>query len=98
VWRKGHIKEATIIGVTLMFLGVIYGGTFAESSWGHYLVLTPHQITAALAVYGFAAATMPVWMLLTPRAYLSTYMKIGTILFLALGVIIVNPELKAPAL
>ena len=97
VWRKGHIKEATIIGVTLMFLGVIFGGNFAESSWGHYLVLTPHQITLALAIYGFAAATMPVWMLLTPRAYLSTYMKIGTILFLALGVIIVNPELHAPS-
>ncbi|MSO45659.1 MAG: carbon starvation protein A [Acidobacteria bacterium] len=97
VWRKGHIKEATVIGVTLMFLGVIYGGTFAESSWGHYLVLTPQQITIVLALYGFAAATMPVWMLLTPRAYLSTYMKIGTILFLAIGVIIVNPELKAPA-
>jgi len=97
VWRKGRIKEATAIGVTLMFLGVIFGKNIAESSAGHYFVLTSHQITLAMAVYALAAATMPVWMLLTPRAYLSTYMKIGTILALALGVIIVNPELKAPA-
>ena len=97
VWRKGRIKEATAIGVTLMFLGVIFGKNIAESSVGHYFVLTSHQITLAMAVYALAAATMPVWMLLTPRAYLSTYMKIGTILALALGVIIVNPELKAPA-
>ncbi len=97
VWRKGRIKEATLIGVTLMFLGVVFGKNIAESSIGHYFLLTPHQITAALAIYGFAAATMPVWMLLTPRAYLSTYMKIGTILLLALGVILVNPKLEAPS-
>ena len=78
-WRKGQIKEATILGVSIMFLGVILGKPFAASAWGHYLVLTPHQITIALAIYGFAASVMPVWMLLTPRAYLSTYMKIGTI-------------------
>src|SRR4029077_18089882 len=95
-WRKGHIKEATIIGVTLMFLSVIYGKNVNESAMGAYLTLTPHQITLALRAYAFVAATTPVWMLLTPRAYLSTYMKIGTILFLALGVIIVNPVLQAP--
>ena len=82
VWRKGQIQEATIIGVTLMFLGVIFGKNVAESSIGHWFVLTPHQITIALGLYGLAAATLPVWMLLTPRDYLSTYMKIGTILFL----------------
>jgi len=93
VWRKGHIKEATAIGVTLLFLGVIFGKNVAESGLKDIFILSNHQITAALAIYAFAAATMPVWMLLTPRAYLSTYMKIGTILFLALGVIIVNPQL-----
>jgi carbon starvation protein len=97
-WRKGQIKEATIIGVTIMMAGVILGKPFASSPWGHYLVLTPHQITIALAVYGFAASVMPVWMLLTPRAYLSTYMKIGTILILVLGVILVNPVLQMPAM
>jgi carbon starvation protein len=97
VWRKGRIKEATFIGVTLMFLGVIFGKNVAESSIGHWFVMTPHQITIAMGLYGLAAATLPVWMLLTPRAYLSTYMKIGTILFLAFGVVLVNPHLEAPA-
>jgi carbon starvation protein len=97
-WRKGRIQEATIIGVSLMMAGVILGKPFAASSYGHLLVLTPHQITIALAVYGFAASVMPVWMLLTPRAYLSTYMKIGTILILALGVMLVNPVLHMPAM
>jgi carbon starvation protein len=97
VWRKGQIKEATAIGVTLMFLGVIFGKNVAESSIGHWFVMTPHQITIAMGLYGLAAATLPVWMLLTPRAYLSTYMKIGTILFLAFGVVLVNPRLEAPA-
>jgi carbon starvation protein len=81
-----------------MMAGVILGKPFAASSYGHLLVLTPHQITIALAVYGFAASVMPVWMLLTPRAYLSTYMKIGTILILALGVMLVNPTLQMPAM
>jgi carbon starvation protein len=97
-WRKGHIREATIIGVTIMLAGVILGKPFAASSLGHYLVLTPHQITIALAVYGFAASVLPVWMLLTPRAYLSTYMKIGTILILVVGVILMNPRLQMPAI
>ncbi len=97
VWRKGHIKEATAIGVALLFLGVIFGKNVAESGFGPVFVLSVHQITFALGIYAFAAATLPVWMLLTPRAYLSTYMKIGTILFLALGVILVNPTLEAPA-
>ena len=97
-WRKGAIKEATIVGVTIMMAGVILGKPFAASSFGHYLVLSPHQITIALAVYGFAASVLPVWMLLTPRAYLSTYMKIGTILILVLGVMLVNPVLQMPAM
>ena len=97
VFRKGHIREATIIGVVLLLGAVIFGRTFAESSYGHYLVLTRHQVTAAMAIYALAASILPMWMLLTPRGYLSTFMKIGTIAFLALGVIIVNPTLHAPA-
>jgi len=97
VFRKGHIREATIIGVALLLGAVIFGRTFAESSYGHYLVLTRHQVTAAMAIYALAASILPMWMLLTPRGYLSTFMKIGTIAFLALGVIIVNPTLQAPA-
>jgi carbon starvation protein len=97
VFRKGHIREATIIGVVLLVGAVIFGRTFAESSYGHHLVLTRHQVTAAMAIYALAASILPMWMLLTPRGYLSTFMKIGTIAFLALGVIIVNPTLQAPA-
>jgi carbon starvation protein len=97
VWRKGAIKEATIIGVTLLLLGVVFGKNFAESSLGPLLVLTPHQITMAMGIYAFIAAVIPVWMLLTPRSYLSTYMKIGTILLLAFGVIVAHPTLEAPA-
>jgi carbon starvation protein len=97
VWRKGQVKEATAIGVTLMLLGVIFGKNFAESSLGHVLVLTPHQITAAMGIYVFVASVIPVWMLLTPRSYLSTFMKIGVMVLLAAGVIIAHPTLQAPA-
>jgi len=97
VFRKGKIREATIVGVVLLIAAVIFGRTFAESGYGQYLVLTRHQVTAAMAIYALVASILPMWMLLTPRGYLSTFMKIGTIAFLALGVIIVNPTLQAPA-
>ncbi len=98
VFRKGRIREATIVGVALMLAAVIFGRNFAVSGAGHLLVLSRHQITIALGIYAFAASVLPVWMLLTPRGYLSTFMKIGTIAFLAIGVIVVNPQLQAPAL
>jgi carbon starvation protein len=96
-WRPGSVREATIVGVTVMFLAVVFGKNVAESSIGHWFVLSHHQVTIAMALYTIAAATLPVWMLLTPRAYLSTFMKIGTIAFLVVGVMVLNPELKAPA-
>src|SRR5213079_1074218 len=96
-WRPGSVKEATIVGVTVMFLAVVFGKNVAESSIGHWFVLSHHQVTIAMALYTIAAATLPVWMLLTPRAYLSTFMKIGVIGFLVLGVIVINPPLQAPA-
>ena len=96
-WRKGHLREATVVGIIAMILAVVLGKPVAESSIGHWFVLSRHQLTIALGVYGFAASVLPVWMLLTPRDYLSTFMKIGTILFLVLGVVIVHPTLQAPA-
>ena len=96
-WRTGRTQEATIIGVTILFLGVVLGKNVAESSIGHWFVLTHHQVTAAMALYTVAAAILPVWMLLTPRAYLSTFMRVGTIAALVVGVMIVNPTLQAPA-
>jgi carbon starvation protein len=96
-WRKGHIREATIGGIILMILAVVLGRPIAESSFAHWFELSRSELTIALAIYGFAASALPVWMLLTPRDYLSTFMKIGTIAFLVIGVIVVNPKIEAPA-
>src|SRR5262245_5279721 len=88
-WRKGQIRQATIAGVVGMILCVILGERIAASSYASWFILSKHQITFLLAVYGFAASVLPVWMLLTPRDYLSTFMKIGTIALLVLGVVLV---------
>jgi carbon starvation protein len=96
-WRKGHIQEATILGLIVLFLAVVFGKNVAESSIGHWFVLSKHQLVIAMGVYSIAASVLPVWMLLTPRAYLSTFMKIGVIGLLVIGVMILNPKLEAPA-
>ena len=99
VFRKGHIAEATVIGVIGLALAVIFGEPLnhAASGLGAMLRLSRNELLAALAIYGFAASVLPVWLLLSPRDYLSSFMKIGTIAFLVVGVIIVNPELQMPA-
>ncbi len=97
VWRKGHIREATIIGIVAMLLAVVLGRPLAHSAYAHYFLLSRNELIVALALYGFAASVLPVWMLLTPRDYLSTFMKLGTIFLLIVGVIIVNPRLQMPA-
>jgi carbon starvation protein len=95
--RKGRIAEATIIGVIGMLLAVVLGKPVAASSFGHWFLLSREQIILAMAAYGFIASVLPVWLLLCPRDYLSSYMKIGTIAFLVLAVIVVNPHLQMPA-
>ena len=95
-FRKGKIVEATIIGVIGMLLAVIVGRFIPDSFLAPYFTLSHGQITFAIAAYGFIASVLPVWMLLCPRDYLSSYMKIGTIAFLVLGIIIVNPKLNMP--
>jgi carbon starvation protein len=97
-WRKGHIQEATVAGIIVLFLAVVFGKNVAESSFGHWFLLSKHQLVIAMAVYSVAASVLPVWMLLTPRAYLSTFMKIGVIGILVIGVMILNPRLEAPAI
>ncbi|MFN7976425.1 MAG: carbon starvation protein A [Acidobacteriota bacterium] len=94
--RKGKIGEASAIGVVLLLLAVVAGERFAASGAGKLLVLSAHQLTIAIAIYGFVASVLPVWMLLCPRDYLSSYMKIGTIVLLIGGILIVNPVLKQP--
>jgi carbon starvation protein len=96
-FRKGRIAEATIIGVIGLFLAIILGKPIAASSIGHWFVRSREQLIVAMAGYGFIASVLPVWMLLCPRDYLSSFMKIGTIAFLVVAVIIVNPELHMPA-
>ena len=95
--RKGHIAEASIIGVIGVFAALI-GGSFVPNSFlAPYFTLSHEGIIIAIAVYGFLASVLPVWMLLCPRDYLSSYLKIGTIAALIAGVFIVHPDLKMPA-
>jgi carbon starvation protein len=100
VWRKGRITEATIIGVIAMLAAVAGGEPLNHpGSWlGSFFHLSRTQLVIALCVYGFAASVLPVWLLLSPRGYLSSFTKIGTIFILAAGVIIVNPPLQMPSL
>jgi len=96
--RPGKIVEATVIGMALILFGVAAGPYVKELSWAHYLSLNEKTMSVALAVYGFMAAALPVWLLLLPRDYLSTYMKLGVIFGLAIGILIVHPEIKMPPL
>ncbi len=97
-FRKGAIAEASVIGVILLVLAVVVGKHVAESSFGQAFLLSENALTLCIAAYGFVASVLPVWMLLCPRDYLSSYMKIGTIILLIAGIVFVNPELKIPAI
>lgn len=90
------IKKASFFGVAALIAAVIFGKYVPESQWGSFFTLSKNQITFSLAAYGFIASILPVWMLLCPRDYLSSYMKLGTILFLVIAVLIVQPDLKMP--
>ena len=95
----GVIKIAgpSAIGVVLLIAAVIGGRTFAASAYASVLTFSPHEITVLICVYGFIASVLPVWFLLEPRDYLSTYMKLGTIALLVIGVFIVHPNIQFPA-
>lgn len=96
-FRKGKIREATVIGVSLLLLCVILGKYIPDSPLAPYFSLSRNRLIFFIALYGFVASVLPVWMLLCPRDYLSSFMKLGTIGFLILGVMIVHPDLKMPA-
>ena len=97
--RPGKIAEVSIIGFVLMMLGIIYGENIAQHPyWGQLFTLSGTQLTWALIIYGFIASVLPVWLLLAPRDYLSTFLKIGVIAGLAIGIIFAMPELKMPAI
>jgi len=97
--RPGKILEISIIGFGLLIFGIIFGGQVALSpTWAPYFDLTGVQLTWALVGYGFIASVLPVWLLLAPRDYLSTFLKIGAIIGLAIGIIVLMPDMQMPSI
>jgi carbon starvation protein len=97
--RPGRVGEISVIGFVLLILAIVVGGHVAASPiWAPLFTFTGVQITWLLIGYGFIASVLPVWLLLAPRDYLSTFLKIGAIVALALGIAVVAPDLKMPAL
>ncbi|MFJ6678159.1 carbon starvation CstA family protein [Microbacterium sp. NPDC091382] len=96
--RPGKVTEVSIIGFVLLIGAIIAGGWVAETAWGQeYLHLDRSVIAWGIIIYGFIAAVLPVWLLLAPRDYLSTFMKIGVIVMLAGAIVLVRPEITVPA-
>jgi len=96
--RPGKIAEVSIIGFVLMMVAIVFGGDVAKDPyWGQLFTLSGTQLTWALIIYGFIASVLPVWLLLAPRDYLSTFLKIGVIAGLAVGILFAMPDLKMPA-
>jgi len=96
-FRPGHIGEASVVGVSIVMAGVILGKPFADSIFGEYLKFDKDTLKLILPTYAAIASILPVWVLMCPRDYLSSYMKIGVVVLLALGIILVQPHLKMPA-
>lgn len=97
--RPGRVGEISVIGVVLLIGSIILGGQVAyHPVWGPAFTLSGTTLAIAMMAYGFIASVMPVWLLLAPRDYLSTFLKIGAIAALAIGILIVRPELQMPAI
>ncbi|HTZ11299.1 MAG TPA: carbon starvation protein A [Candidatus Margulisiibacteriota bacterium] len=94
--RPGKIIEASLIGVAIVTAGVIFGEPLSKTSFGSYFLFSKSSLSVILPIYGLIASILPVWLLLCPRDYLSSYMKIGTILLLILGIFAVNPKIHMP--
>ncbi|WP_042958598.1 carbon starvation CstA family protein [Erwinia tasmaniensis] len=97
--RPGRVGEISLIGVLLLIASIWFGGVIAHDPyWGPALTFKDTTITFTLIGYAFISALLPVWLILAPRDYLATFLKIGVIVGLAIGIVILNPELKMPAL
>jgi carbon starvation protein len=97
--RPGRVAEVSLIGFALLMLAVASGDWVAETSWGaSWLNLSPVTVSWLIVIYGFVASVLPVWLLLAPRDYLSTFMKVGAIALLAVGICIAHPVMQAPAI
>jgi carbon starvation protein CstA len=96
--RPGHIGEMSAIGCVLLLAALVYGRTISETpALAAYFDFSGETLALIIIGYGFVASVLPVWLLLAPRDYLSTFLKIGTITLLAVGIIIVRPDLQMPA-
>ncbi len=96
--RPGRVSEVSLIGVALLLAAVVSGRWIAETPWGAaWFTFSPVTLSWCVIGYGFAASVLPVWLLLAPRDYLSTFMKVGTIALLAIGIVMVRPVMAAPA-
>ncbi len=96
--RPEKVLEASLIGLALVLAAVVGGQYIGDYSWGSWFNLGAQPLAWSIIVYGFLAATLPVWLLLAPRDYLSTYLKLGTIILLAVAVLILRPDLQMPAI
>lgn len=98
MWRPGDIAGGSVIGVVLLFLAVVTGPYVAENpTLSSMMTLSKKQLSVFIPIYGFVASALPVWLLLCPRDYLSTYLKLGTIGMLAIGIFVVHPDLQMAA-
>jgi len=96
--RPGRIGEMSLVGVVLLLAALLYGRTVSETpALAQYFTLSGPSLALLIIGYGFVASVLPVWLLLAPRDYLSTFMKVGTVALLALGVLIAHPQLQMPA-
>jgi carbon starvation protein len=97
--RPGRILEISMIGIVSLFGIIMLGGQVAQSqTWASYFDLSGVALTWALITYGFVASVLPVWLLLAPRDYLSTFLKVGAIVGLAIGIVIIMPDMKMPSM
>jgi carbon starvation protein len=96
--RPGRVGEVSLIGFALLMLAVASGSWVGETSWGaSWLTLSPVTVAWLIVIYGFIASVLPVWLLLAPRDYLSTFMKVGAVALLAIGICVAHPLMQAPA-
>jgi len=97
--RPGRIGEMSAIGLVLLIAALLYGRTVAETpALAHYFTFSGPALALLIIGYGFTASVLPVWFLLAPRDYLSTFLKVGTVALLAIGVLVAHPQLQMPAI
>ena len=97
--RPGKVLETSVLGFALVMLAILGGQWVSQNpTWAHWFTFTAPTLAIVIILYGFAASALPVWLLLAPRDYLSTFVKLGVITLLAVGILLVHPQLRMPAL